>query len=358
MAKETKVIGINALFLVPNQVGGTEYHLRSFVKYLQKLDTTHEFVLFCNRESYDSFALHSPRWKKVLCPITAENRVVRILYEQVVFPWVVRSAGCTVLHSFGYFGPIATLGTPHIVTVHDVNWKDHPEDNSWAYNQILGFLVEQCMRGAQVIATDSEFGRSRLLAHFPEHTEKIAVIEPGVDDDFLELLEKTTTSPLGSTPYLLCLSAFYPHKQVAELLEWWKTAQNDAEQLDTTLVIIGKNGKDAERVEQLAQSTERTKLLSKVPFPDLVRYYQHAVAVIHPSKYEGFGYPVYEAVAAGKRVFVGEVGMYARDIQPYLTSGHADLASRLNKKITIPKRIAKTYRAGTERLIEIYRNLT
>jgi glycosyltransferase involved in cell wall biosynthesis len=356
MEKKAQIIGVNALFLVPNAVGGTEYHLRSFVKYLQKLDTTNSYVLFCNRENYDSFELSSTRWKKVLCPIAACNRGVRLLYEQLIFPWVVRAAGCTVLHSYGYFGPIITLGIPHVVTVHDVNWKDHPEDNSWIYNAVVGFLIEQTMQRAHMILTDSEFGKSRLLTHFPQYSKTISVIEPGVDDAFLELLKTKSTSPLGTTPYLLCVSAFYPHKRVAELIEWWKTVQNDAELPKITLVIIGKNGRDAERVQQLVEQTKRTTLVAKVSYPELVRYYQHAVAVIHPSAYEGFGYPVYEAVAAGKRVFVGRVEMYGEGVRPYLISGYRKLPEVITKQSGFSTK-TQAYAVGTRKLIEMYRVL-
>lgn len=366
MDTQKKIIGINALFLVPNSVGGTEYHLRSFVKYLQKLDKTNEYVLFCNRENYNSFKLTSPHWKKILCPVSATNRIARILYEQLLFPFTVHKAKCAVLHSFGYFGPIVMFSTPHVVTVHDANWRDHPEDNSWFYNLVFGFLTEQSMRYARIICTDSEFGKARLLVHFPHYAGKIKVISPGVDDDFLKLLKKKTTNPLGAREYLLCVSAFYPHKQVAEFLEWWRTAQNEKKLQDLWLVIIGKNGRDTERVQNLASSIERTKLLAKVSYAELVQYYQHATAVVHPSKYEGFGYPVYEGVAAGKRVFVSDERMYDEEISYNLIKLNlkvkkSDIHDFFNKTFSsnynLKKKRVKNYLLGSKKLIDVYNNL-
>ena len=58
-------IGINALFLIPGKVGGSETYLRSLVRALQAVDERNEYVLYSNAENAGSFGLTSPRWREV-----------------------------------------------------------------------------------------------------------------------------------------------------------------------------------------------------------------------------------------------------------------------------------------------------
>ena len=181
--KNTRVIGINALFLIPNQVGGTEYHLRSFLTYIEKLDTVNSYVVFCNAENYDSFSFTHKNWTKVLCPVAAKNRVHRILYEQIVLPFVAEQKGCEILHSYGYFGPVFG-GFKKVVTVHDANWLDHPEDSSFIQNCVLNVLIRAAVATADIVVTDSDFSSQRLQHFFPTIAQKLRIIWPGVDDEF------------------------------------------------------------------------------------------------------------------------------------------------------------------------------
>jgi hypothetical protein len=118
-----QIIGINALFMIPHGVGGTEYHLRSFLLNLEKKDEQNTYIVFCNTENYSSFHFTNPKWKKILCPIHASFRPMRLVYEQCILPFLVMKYHCTVLHSFGYFGPIV-CPVKHVITIHDVNWRD------------------------------------------------------------------------------------------------------------------------------------------------------------------------------------------------------------------------------------------
>lgn len=362
MAKNNqKIIGINALFMIPNKVGGTEYHLRSFLKYLEKLDNQNKYVVFCNQDNFKTFSFESNNWQKVLCPINAENRIIRILYEQLALPFLIRKYKCDLVHSYGYFGPLFTFGVPQIITVHDANWLDHPEDNSWLSNLVMKLLTEANMKTAIRVVTDSEFGKSRLLDYFPQCKDKFEVIEPGVEDDFLKLLKTNTIHPLEGKPYLLSVSAFYPHKNIPYLLELWgeliKTEKN------LHLVLIGRNGKDEEKVHKMLKTLEQVKYYPKVSYKDLVRFYKHAELLIHPSEYEGFGYPVYEAVAADKKAIVSSKKMYANQLDPYLSELEFNIENDLNiinseigRNNIIPKGTINNYENGTKKMIELINN--
>lgn len=356
------VIGINSLFLVPKDVGGTEYHLRSFLRELERQDTKNSYRVFCNQENYETFSFTNPRWKKVHCPVPARFRVLRLLYEQFVLPVQCWLLGITVLHSYGYFGPVL-LPCKSVVTVHDANWLDHPEDGSTPQQFVLDVLIRLSVTRAQYVITDSEFSKSRLVHHLPQLRQKLKVLSPGVELEFLRLLT-LNTRPKVHEPYVLCVSALYPHKRVPYLLDLWKRVYKELP--NSTLVLVGKNGADEQEVRKRVKRQKNVKHFASVSFPQLVSLYAHARAFVHPSVYEGFGYPVYEALAAGLPTYVGNTELYSAEVQSELKqlTGDADrdsamLVRDLQKKLGKKKqRLSRaTYESSVKKLIRLYQAL-
>lgn len=352
-------IGINTLFLIPNQVGGTEYYTRSLLKYLEKTDKHNQYYVFCNKENDKTFSFDSPRWKKIVCPINANNRAVRILYEQFILPFYLHRYDCELIHSFGYFGPLLTPGIKQIITVHDTNWKDHPEDNSILSNILLQFFVEKNIESASTVITDSQFSKKKLERYFPQHKNKVRIISPGVEDSFLRLLRKPSTQPLAEERFILSVGAFYPHKKTLYLLELWQKIL----EIDKTLflVIIGKNGKDEKRVLEKIKKLDRVKYFPKVSFERLVSLYSHTSLFIHSSIYEGFGYPVYEAVSANKIALVGDKNLYDNSIHDCLYQltfePQKDAELVLNKLGKVAKcQYKQSYESSAKDLVQAYKN--
>ncbi len=332
MAQQKMTIGLNSLFLIPNQVGGSEYHFRSVVKNLLQHDTHNHYILFCNKENYSTFNISNQNWQKILCPVSATNRFNRILYEQIQFPHLLRSYRCDLVHSFGYFGPIFTK-IPTIVTVHDCNWLDCPYDFSLLNRFVWSFLVTQSMNNAVYVITDSDFSKKRLCHHFAQWSNKIHILPPSLDDKFVHTLNQKQLHPLKKLPYILCVSAFYPHKHVLYLLKVWEKVSQQNPSLN--LVLIGKNGLDQAKVEKKLCQLKRVFHFYKVNLKTLVSLYQHARLCIFPSTYEGFGYPVYEAFAAGKPVLVGNKKLYQPQLQTSLDELQFDLTQDTKKLNTL-----------------------
>lgn len=312
-----RIIGINALFLIPHQVGGTEYHLRSFVDALQKADQLNHYVIFCNRENYSTITLHNPNWKKVLCPISATSRAQRIISEQVLFLLLVKKHHCDILHSFGYFGPLLLPGVQQVITVHDANWRDYPEDFSLMQRLILKFLIEVNLATAQRVITDSEFSASRLVKHFPSISKKLQVIWPFTSQDF------QPASKDKKKKIVLCVSGCYPHKKVLYALELWDQVARSHP--DWKFVVVARNGQDETIVQQKARTTNGVEYHAKVPFQTLQQLYQQASVFVFPSVYEGFGYPVYEALQSGTLVLVGKKELYHPSAQTMVKELSFDL---------------------------------
>ena len=307
-----KRIGINTLFMIPNGVGGTEQHLRAALSSLEKQDKINRYVVFCNNENFDTFQFTNPLWKKVRCPIRATSRPIRILFEQLILPFLVKKEKCSSLHSFGYFGPLV-CPCKHIITIHDCNWRDCPEDFSFIERTMLSVLIEFNLKNAHHIITDSEFSKTRLLHHFPFIKKRLTVASPVLSTEFLYESKKKHVHPFHNKKYLLCVSALHPHKKIPYLLDLWEKIEEQDKRL--YLVLIGRHGKDESKVRQRIRQLPRVYYKPNVSLHQLVSFYKYSKAFIFPSIYEGFGYPVYEAVHVGKTVFVGKKELYVKAIQ-------------------------------------------
>lgn len=306
------IIGINILYLIPNQVGGTEYYARSIIDGFDKHAKDHTFVLFCNQENTKTFSHLSKKYTIVTAPIFASNRLVRVLYEQIFFPYIVKKHCCDVIYSPGYIGPALVPGVKKVVTVHDTNWKDHPEDFSFISYWATKLFTEFSMFFANTLIVSSAFAKKRLVHHFPKYRTKTKVVWPAIEEDFKNKV-KNAPKPKHKN-YILTVSAFYPHKKIPYLLELLDECKNDPFLKKFTLILVGSNGSDKNKVAAKIAEMRNVVYFPKVSYLDLIRYYAHAVLVIQPSIYEGFGYPVYEAVTAHKRVLVGNKKLYHKSI--------------------------------------------
>jgi hypothetical protein len=330
------IIGFNALYLVPNGVGGTEYYLRSIIKELINQDKNNSYIIFCNKENYQTFFFEEKNIKKVLVPIAAKNKFLRIIHEYIFFPKLVEKNNCDILYSFGYSGPFWG-NFKKIITVFDVNWKDYPEDNSLLTNFVLNFLISSSIKRSNLIITTSEFSKKRLSFYFPRYKNKMKVIWAAVDKNFIKFLKGNLKKPIKNK-YILCVTAFYPHKKALYLLDLWKRFNKDNRNR-IKLVIIGKLGKDLKIFEQKVSKLSNILWIKKASLKELVSFYKHSELVIQPSIYEGFGYPAYEALASDKNVLVGKKDFYNDSILNYIDelSFNLDSDNELLKKSLLKK---------------------
>lgn len=310
----TSRLSVNTLFLIPNQVGGTEYHLRTKLTEWQSDLSKSEVVVYCNRENAATFSF-KVGWKKVVCPVKATNRLARLMYEQLVLPWQAWRDGVEVMYSFGYLGPLL-FPKKTVITVHDANWKDCPADFSWLERIGLTLLIELSLWKATTIVTDSAFAYSRLSHHFPQYQQKLVIEEPAVSPALTHELKKKHPNPLAGKKYLLTVSGLYPHKRVPYALELFQAFRRRHPEFE--YVLVGRNGKDEATILETIAAEHSVHYYPKVSLSKLAALYTHAQAFIFPSVYEGFGYPVYEALSAKLNVIVGRKELYHQKIQPKL----------------------------------------
>ena len=79
-------IGLNALFLIPGKVGGTEVYVRNLVRAVAAAATEDEFLLYVAAEACGTFGALPANVREIRCDVRAERRPARIVDEQVRLP--------------------------------------------------------------------------------------------------------------------------------------------------------------------------------------------------------------------------------------------------------------------------------
>ncbi|MGH3102960.1 MAG: glycosyltransferase family 4 protein, partial [Gaiellaceae bacterium] len=178
-----------------------------------------------------------------------------------------------------------TCPCPAVVTVHDLSFERDPTLMGFWDRLVFRTFVPRAARGAARVLAVSERTKADLIELYGIPSERIAVTTNGVDPAF---------APGEGEPdgYLLFVGAIQARKSPL-------VAAEAAAELGRPLVVVGP-----EKEPDLARELERrgAELRGYVEKDELAQLYRGAAALLMPSRFEGFGLPVLEAMACGTPV--------------------------------------------------------
>ena len=216
---------------------------------------------------------------------------------------------------------------PAVVTVQDLSWERDPSVfGKWDLVTFKVF-VRRAVRKARRVLAISDRTKRDLVELYGTPPEKIVVTPLAPDPDFTPATEHDS--------FLLFVSAIEPRKQ--PLL-----AVAAADAVGRKLVVVGPE-KDRELAAELRR--RGADLRGYVPKAELVSLYQRAACLVFPSRYEGFGLPVVEAMACGTPV-VAAPEPALREVAGDAAILTADLAEGVRRALSERDRLS---RAGLER---------
>jgi glycosyltransferase involved in cell wall biosynthesis len=294
-------IGINALYLIPGCVGGTEIYLRSLLDALGRIDESNEYFVFVNRESTSARLVALPPFHLIPCAVSARRRPHRILWEQIMFPLLLKRHGIDVLLNPGFTMPLL-FGGPSVTVFHDLQHKRHPEFFRWFDLPFWKLLLWAAARRSRRLIAVSEATAGDIERYYPGTSGKTVVISHGVDAECFRVGERRSKDRKAPAreKYLLTVSTLHPHKNIDRLMEAFRLFRSSHPEF--RLVIAGFKGFSAAELESrrrdlnLEESVTFTGWISR---EDLYGLFEHADAYIAASRFEGFGMPILEALAAG-----------------------------------------------------------
>jgi glycosyltransferase involved in cell wall biosynthesis len=218
----------------------------------------------------------------------------------VTLPRLLRRLRPAVAH-FLHSLPLGYRGAS-VVTVQDLSFERDPSVMGTRDRLIFKSVVPRAARRADRVLTLSELTKRDLIELYGVPEERIVVTPPGVDPTFTP----NGPSPDGE-PYALFVGSLQPRKDPVAAVEALALLGDDAPRL----VLVGpdKGGRaDAEHAAERAGLAKRVEFRGHVSREELAGLYRGAACLVFPSRYEGFGLPVLEAMASGTPVVATTAG--------------------------------------------------
>ncbi len=291
-------VGVNALYLIPGGVGGTEIYLRELLAALARIDTKNEYFVFSNFETGADLVPKQANFHWKPQAVRARNRVARILWEQIALPIEASRYRLDVMFNPGFTAPI--LAPCACVTVfHDLQHKRHPEYFRWFDRPFWRLLLWASARRSRTLIAVSQATGDDVAHYYPFVKGRVKVIHHGVEAAFFGLnrtnLESASAERIER--FVLCVSTLHPHKNLDRLIRAYARKRRTF-----TVKLTGMRGFHAGAIEALIAELgcgDSITLTGWIPRDELLRLYEGALAFVYPSTFEGFGMPVLEAMAAG-----------------------------------------------------------
>lgn len=295
-------IGLSAhlLSLSRNYRGaGINSYIYHLLWHLGRIGSDYHYTVFLNERRFagERLGLRYTRWPTY-------RPLVRILWEQLVQPMAVRQAGIDLLHAMAFVGPLAT-SCPFVVTIYDLSFLHYPAAfRPWNRWYLSRFTVLSARRARRVIVI-SESTKRDVVNILGVPPASVDVVYCGVDETFhpLPAIQVTSFRRERALPdrFILFLGTLEPRKNVQTLIRAyarWRKAEPGIPKL----VVAGGKGW---YYDQIFAEVERLGLAGDVIFPGYVMqeelpwWYNAADLFVYPSRFEGFGLPVLEAMACG-----------------------------------------------------------
>lgn len=297
-------IGLNLMYLVPREVGGTETYARELILELARLRPEDEFIVYCGREA--TGVLPDPRWPENVrvhaINVKCRNKPLRVLTELIALPRIAKRDGIELLHSLGVTTPMHG-SFARVVSIHDLIFHHFPETFPGPARRGLEFLVPRGARKADRVITISQASADDLVKTYRIERTKIDVTPLAglpIGEEVTRVGELRERLSLGEGPYVLCVASTIAHKNIARLLDAFCNVDPNIK-----LVLTGHAGlahSDLERRVDELELTQRVRFTGWVNPADLEGLYAGATVFVYPTLMEGFGMPVLEAMQRGVAV--------------------------------------------------------
>ena len=339
MTGTTVRVGFNLMWLVPGVVGGTEDAAVGLLgAYAALNDPNFLITLYAQPSFCAAYPQLASHFRVVTRRVPGGSKGARVALEATWLSARLRRDRPDVTHHYGGIVPPGSP-RPSLLTLHDVQPLESPSSFSSTKARWLSVMIPRSVKAASVVSVPSRFVRDRLIELIGVDPAKVSVKPHGMT------IPTSGSLPDGrridemkqryriDRPFLLFPAITYPHKNHVVLLQAFARfcSQHDESVL---LVLTGGQGTAEAAVAETAERlgiARSVRRVGRVPWPDLVALYASASGLVFPSRYEGLGLPVVQAmmfgcpvVAANATALPEVVGSDGRLVDPDDVEGWAD----------------------------------
>lgn len=297
------LIGIDASRAVCARRTGTENYSLHLIRDLLALDGGHHYRLYFNRPPSPELFTSGQNWEPRVMPFPR-------LWTHVRLSWEMACRSPDAL-----FVPAHVLPIVHprrsVVTVHDLGYRHYPAAHRPWDRLYLDLSTHYHIRVAAHILADSRATRDDLIREYDADPARIIVVYPGVDETLRRVDDPAAIAAVRAKygipgEYALYVGTLHPRKNLVRLIEAFSALESST----LKLVIAGQKGwlydSIFARVRELGME-QRVIFPGYVADADLPALLSGARVFAFPSLYEGFGFPVLEAMACGVPVVCSNV---------------------------------------------------
>lgn len=225
------------------------------------------------------------------------------LGEQIYMPGILSATKPDIVHVPHWNVPVFSA-LRRVVTIHDLLLLSEPASAKTSTRDPITKAIKRlghrlvltsALTSSRQVLVPTEWVAADIKKHFPELRTPIQVTGEGMPEGLSAFWQDADPSD----PYLLYVGSAYPHKNLDQLLEAWKQLAATHPQL--TLKLVGERDVFMKRLEDCVQQEKvpRVVFTGRVTDEALTDLYAKALALVFPSRNEGFGLPPLEALAHG-----------------------------------------------------------
>ncbi|HUY16832.1 MAG TPA: glycosyltransferase family 1 protein [Acidimicrobiales bacterium] len=288
---------------VPPQIAGAGRYIDELARRLPDADVT--TTLVTRRGDTRRWRDRSPRAD--VRGLVPDGRVARLAYEAWFLGASATARGVDLWHAPHYTMP--RRGTrPTVVTIHDLTFFTNPEWHERPKVTFFRRAITYSAQHARVLVSVSDYSARLLTSLIPSHAP-IVVAPLGVELATFQPWDRDDESVLRGhglrteVPYVFFVGTVEPRKGLDVLLDAFGQVARDDHEVE--LWLAGQSGWGEGPIEAQIEGHPFRARIRRLGFVDdalLPVLYRHARAVTYPSRGEGFGLPVLEAMACGASV--------------------------------------------------------
>ncbi len=309
-------IAINTMSAV---AGGGVTYIKNLLTYLSKLNTHHQFLILTTLKGKETFYFQHPNFTFWSFKTPSRNSILRILWEQLVLPCLLKKECVDVLFSPGNICPVFST-IPNVVMVQNIEpfYKEHSKGKELTQRirlKLLRSLTMLSVKRAQRVIFPSTNARV-LIEESGILFKHAEVIYHGIDKEtFYPRAEDETSRQFkkkyGLDKFILYVSHIQRYKNFLELIKAFILLRGKID--DNIRLVFAGRCFDEEYYKEMQdfirehRYEDRIIFLGNVPYEELPFLYSDCMIFVYPSTCESFGMTLVEAMVCGTPVLASQI---------------------------------------------------
>src|SRR5581483_5299359 len=292
-------IGVNAQMISTRQsyrAAGSSRYVLNLLRGLRQASTVEEVTAYvADNVDLPNDLAATDRFRVAHAGWPTAGPALRVAWEQLLFPRVLRRDGITLLHGPVNALPMAWRG-PCVVSILDLTFMLLPRAFPTANRAYLGWMVRFAARRADRVITISEATRRDVIRLLGAPPRRVITVYCGVDERFRPIEDRARLAEFRQRAglpdqFILYLGTIEPRKNLVRLIDAYADLRRRGVTALPLVLAGGKGWGDAEIMRHASSRDlgDAIRFAGYVPEAEIPLWYNAASLFVYPSEYEGFG---------------------------------------------------------------------